>query len=1051
MSHRFGSWVLGALVLFVGACGGAPAEDPAVTSFTAEREVVTVGQRARLTAVFVGGVGSISSVNGEVSSGVLLETEPLAGDTTFTLTVTGADGKKSATASVTVRAVPLPVVTSFSAASPAAARGEAASLTAVFSGGTADVAPAVGAVVSGVARSTGPLMATQTFTLTVTSPSGEVVRATTSVEVREAPSITTFTAAKAIVTRGTGTTLTATYGGGAGVVSGGLGALASGATLPTGPLTQDTTFTLTVTGTVGTPATATVSVQVVDPPVIQSFTAAASSVTAGTSTTLTASFTGGTGSVDRSIGSAVSGAPLSVSPTQTTTWTLTVTNAAMESATETVTVTVVPAPVIISFTSSATDLTVGSAPVLTAEFSGGTATITGISSQFGNGQPVASQPLTAPGPRTHTLTVTNALGATVTRSLTVTAWPFASISNFAASPAVVTVGGTVTFTGTFVGAGSIDQGVGMVTSPLSKATTVTSTTTYALTVTNPAGDSLTRAVMVTAVPPPTITSFTAAAANVNVGAQPSLTATFTGGTATISQGVGAAVSGTPVSAPALTTAGPVTYVLTVTNAAGAQATQSVTVTAWAPPSIASFTATPSHVTQGTSTVLSGTFSGGTGSLSLGGAVVSPFMRSQVLSANTTITLTVTSPTGSTATASVAVTTTPPPVITSFTGRQLPSGDAGVTVTVPLGSSVGLTSVFSSGAGRVSWPTGASTVASGVELVRGPLSNDTLFTLSVTNDAGTAVTRTVPVEVDHLMYLAGTAGNMGGPGLVSVYPSHLKQPGPSLRRIYIANCNWPTGLAYEPAAGAAAPALWVACRPIFTQTSQIVRLENPQSITSTPSTPAPSTITPIAGTNTLMTAPHSMVLVGNELVVLNQASATVRASIQVFSKSLGGNVAPVRAILPPSSGDLTQLGQTSQVFAYQNELYVTSNTMSGVGTQGVLVYPLNWSGTNIAPTRTLVHPSLTDVRGVFVDADGIFVGTTTGTHRFALGASGTTAPLQTSSATVFQQLTRFDDTLYSGYRWGLTRQPVSLMGQAVNVGSLAMDYDTPAATVIDPAY
>lgn len=196
---------------------------------------------------------------------------------------------------------------------------------------------------------------------------------------------------------------------------------------------------------------------------------------------------------------------------------------------------------------------------------------------------------------------------------------------------------------------------------------------------------------------------------------------------------------------------------------------------------------------------------------------------------------------------------------------------------------------------------------------------------------------------------------------------------------------------------------------------------------------------------------SLVLAGNELFVLNQASATVRASIQVFSKNTGGNVAPLRAIIPPASGDVTQLGQTSQLFVYQNELYVTSNTMSGVGTQGVLVYPLSWTGTNIAPTRTLTSPQLTDVRGVYVDADGLFVGTTSGTYRFALGASGAAMPTATAGVSIQQQLTRFDDTLFSAFRFGLNRQPITLPGTAATVGTSLLDFDSPAATVIDPAY
>jgi len=79
-------------------------------------------------------------------------------------------------------------------------------------------------------------------------------------------------------------------------------------------------------------------------PVITSFTAAKSPISAGSSTTLTAVFSGGTGGVDHGVGAIASGAPVDVSPSATTTYTLTVTNSTA-SPTRTVQVQVVAAPI----------------------------------------------------------------------------------------------------------------------------------------------------------------------------------------------------------------------------------------------------------------------------------------------------------------------------------------------------------------------------------------------------------------------------------------------------------------------------------------------------------------------------------------------------------------------------------------------------------------------------------------------------------------------------------------------------------------------------------
>jgi hypothetical protein len=109
--------------------------------------------------------------------------------------------------------------------------------------------------------------------------------------------------------------------------------------------TQTTTYTLTLNGSIS----AQVTVTVVPLPVITSFSASPSVgdaggagltvVNSGGSVTLTAVFSGGTGTVDQGIGAVTSGVGTSTVPaSESTTYTLTVTNAVGGSTTAWVTV-----------------------------------------------------------------------------------------------------------------------------------------------------------------------------------------------------------------------------------------------------------------------------------------------------------------------------------------------------------------------------------------------------------------------------------------------------------------------------------------------------------------------------------------------------------------------------------------------------------------------------------------------------------------------------------------------------------------------------------------
>lgn len=141
------------------------------------------------------------------------------------------------------------------------------------------------------------------------------------------PVVTGFAANAPIVTVGSSTSLLAAFSGGTGVIAPGNLPVVSGAGVAVSPAVT-TTYTLTVTGSTGLAASSTVTVTVVPAPTIASFAANPASIAAGETVSLGAVFANGNGVVTPGNLAIASGAPLYVSPSATTTYTLTVTNAA---------------------------------------------------------------------------------------------------------------------------------------------------------------------------------------------------------------------------------------------------------------------------------------------------------------------------------------------------------------------------------------------------------------------------------------------------------------------------------------------------------------------------------------------------------------------------------------------------------------------------------------------------------------------------------------------------------------------------------------------------
>ena len=597
----------------------------------------------------------------------------------------------------------------------------------MFANGAGVVNNGVGTVTTGTAVNISPT-ATTTYTLTVTNAAGTAVTQTTTVTVT-GPSISSFVPTSTIITAGSSTTLTAVFSGGTASINNGVGTVVSGTPATISP-TATTTYTLTVTPIAGNSVTATATVTVVPAPSITSLAPAAGTITAGNSTTLTAVFTNGTGSVSGGVGTVTSGTGVTISPAATTTYTLTVTNAAGTFATATATVTVVPAPTITSFVPGAASITSGTSTTLTAVFSNGTGSVNNSVGTVTNNTAVTVSPTAT---TTYTLTVTNAAGTAVTQTATVTVVPAAVITSFTPAAGTITAGNGTTLTAVFTGGtGSVNNGVGTVTSNTAVSVSPTTTTTYTLTVTNSLGASVMQTATVTVVAAPTITSFTPGLTSITSGTSTTLTAVFTNGTGSVNNGVGTVTSTTAVNVSPTTTT---TYTLTVTNAAGTAVTQTATITVVAAPVITSFAPAAGTITLGNPTTLTAVFSGGTGSVNNGvGSVTSNTAVSVSPTTTTTYTLTVTNAAGTAVTQQATVTVVPAPSITSFT-----PGSTSITS----GTSTTLTAVFTNGTGSVN--NGVGTVTSNTAVNVSPTSTTT-YTLTVTNAAGTAVTAQTTVTV-----------------------------------------------------------------------------------------------------------------------------------------------------------------------------------------------------------------------------------------------------------------------------------------------------------------
>ncbi len=199
-------------------------------------------------------------------------------------------------------------------------------------------------------------------------------RATQSwtVHVYAAPVIESFAAARAATSPGESTTLTGVFEG-TGEIEG-LGPITSGVPIATPVLMTSSNFTLIVTNSAGAEARQTLTIQVLNPPAIQSLSAFPTIITVGGTSTLTWGATGdfSLARLDPLGVDVMNHSSFAVAPAATTMYVLHLSNAAGTSASASVQVEVVAPPVILSVTAAPSSSVLRGTVLLTAQFQNGT-------------------------------------------------------------------------------------------------------------------------------------------------------------------------------------------------------------------------------------------------------------------------------------------------------------------------------------------------------------------------------------------------------------------------------------------------------------------------------------------------------------------------------------------------------------------------------------------------------------------------------------------------------------------------------------------------------
>ncbi|MGL5889935.1 MAG: beta strand repeat-containing protein, partial [Bacteroidia bacterium] len=393
--------------------------------------------------------------------------------------------------------------------------------------------------------STSPTVSTA-YNVLITNPAGCTVNPSTTVTVNPLPTVGASASAASICTGGS-SNLTAT---GASTYSWMPGSL-TGATVTVSPVST-TTYTVTGTDANGCQNTAQVTVVVNTLPAVTA-SATPATICDGATSNLLAS-----GAVSYTwMPGSLSGAAVAVTPSSTTTYTVTGTdaNGCVNTANTTVTVNSLPT---VNASATATTICAGASTTLSAT---GASTYVWMPGSLSG----ASVSVTPAATATYTVTGTDGNGCDAVTTITITVNTLPTVGA-SASPAAVCIGGSASLTGT--GATTYVWNPGNL-SGSTVSVSPASTTTYTVTGTDANGCDNTDVVTVTVNPLPTI-GVSATNAAICVGSSATLNAT---GGVSYSWMPGS-LSGASVTVSPVTST---TYTVTGTDANGCQNTALITI------------------------------------------------------------------------------------------------------------------------------------------------------------------------------------------------------------------------------------------------------------------------------------------------------------------------------------------------------------------------------------------------------------------------------------------------------------------------------------------
>jgi hypothetical protein len=252
--------------------------------------------------------------------------------------------------------------------------------------------------------------------------------------------------------------------------------------------TSTTTYNLIATGLTGSTARS-VTITVNPPPVTANFDVTPTAITVGASAVLQWNVAGATTvRIDPGVGNVPLSGGQNVTPTATTTYTLTASNSA-SSVTRAVTVIVNPPSIIASFSANPQSINAGQPVTINWNITGASNIV--IDPGIGNVPDSGSRTVYPNTTTTYTMTASNSC-CTVSRSVTITvnqAPPIADMPLlllFNINPGTIHVGGTATLQWTVLNATSvfISPAIGPVPASGSITVSPTTTTIYSLTATN---------------------------------------------------------------------------------------------------------------------------------------------------------------------------------------------------------------------------------------------------------------------------------------------------------------------------------------------------------------------------------------------------------------------------------------------------------------------------------------------------------------------------------------------------------------------------------------